>query len=50
MARELPVARAAADGAEIAELKAEIDELKGRLPVSSCVTPPVAVTLRLRLA
>jgi hypothetical protein len=33
--REAPIARATEEGAEIAKLKAEIDELKGRLPSQS---------------
>src|SRR5712691_8936624 len=35
LAREVPVARAADDGAEIAQLKADLEELKGRLPSQS---------------
>ena len=33
--REVPIARAADDGAEIAKLKAELEQLKGRLPSQS---------------
>jgi hypothetical protein len=35
LAGDVPVARAADDGAEIAKLKAEIEQLKGRLPSQS---------------
>src|SRR5438128_1751708 len=35
LAREVPAARAADDGAEIAKLKAELEQLKGRLPSQS---------------
>ena len=35
LAREVPVARAADDGTEIATLKAELEQLKGRLPSQS---------------
>src|SRR2546426_6990110 len=35
LARDVPVARAADEGAEIAKLKAELEQLKGRLPSQS---------------
>ena len=35
LARDVPVARAADEGAETAKLRAEIDELRGRLPSQS---------------
>jgi len=35
LAQEVPVARAADDAAEIAKLKAELEQLKGRLPSQS---------------
>jgi hypothetical protein len=35
LARDVPVARAADDRAEIAQLKADLEQLKGRLPSQS---------------
>jgi len=35
LARDVPVARAAGDGAEIAQLTADLEQLRGRLPSQS---------------